>query len=323
MSIAVQAAAPNLKLVDLREISGSSLVPLLEEEIDWWRRTLFWDMRSSAELVVKFVNLGSLQGGALLHQERVVGYTYYVLEGSKGLIGDVYMLREFRDIFWENRLIQHALDDLRAKHGIRRVESQLLLIEAPLAHVMPRAEHVRAYHRMFLMRSIKPLGLSPVEVGPSLLFEPWREECMDEAARLIAESYAGHVDSEINDQYQSPHGARKFLDTMIHYPGCGEFCQPASWVAFQKDTGLVCGLVLASVVAPGVGHITQVCVAKAWRGMAIGYELLRRAMASFDDLGCHRVGLTVTASNHEAVRLYQRMGFVNIRDFAAHVWTGL
>ena len=38
------------------------------------------------------------------------------------------------------------------------------------------------------------------------------------------------------------------------------------------------------------------------------------------DHGCRTVSLTVTTSNASAIQLYERMGFVNRRDFAAYVW---
>ncbi|MBL8230273.1 MAG: GNAT family N-acetyltransferase [Bryobacterales bacterium] len=322
MSMACPAPIPGLELVDLRQVTGSALIPLLDEQIAWWRRTLHWDFSASAELVVRFVNLQSLYGCALLSGSRVAGYAYYILEDHKGLIGDVYMLREFAAPRWENRLIECTLDTLLQAHRVRRVESQLLLIDAPVDHVMPYANHVRMFRRTFMMRGPAAAPLNGGRSEDAILFEPWRDERIDDAARLVAGSYQGHVDSDINDQYQSPFGARKFLANIIQYPGCGRFCQPASFVVFRKDTGIPCGLILASMVSPGVGHITQVCVDRNSRGRAIGYEMLRHSIAVLEELGCDRVGLTVTASNRDAVRLYEEMGFAAVSDFAAHVWTG-
>jgi ribosomal protein S18 acetylase RimI-like enzyme len=47
---------------------------------------------------------------------------------------------------------------------------------------------------------------------------------------------------------------------------------------------------------------------------------MRRSMAALSAHGCRSVSLTVTASNETAIRLYEQMGFVNRRDFAAYVW---
>jgi len=84
----------------------------------------------------------------------------------------------------------------------------------------------------------------------------------------------------------------------------------------------LCGLSLASLVAPKCGHITQICVAPAVRGTGMGHELLCRSLTTLRELGCHSASLTVTAANEDAVSLYLRMGFRTIRRFSAFVWEG-
>jgi ribosomal protein S18 acetylase RimI-like enzyme len=160
------------------------------------------------------------------------------------------------------------------------------------------------------------------ERHPSQLvwFDSWSERKQDEAATLIATSYQGHIDSEINDQYRSPAGARRFLMNIVQFPGCGSFFQPASFVAIEPGSGRLTGICLASLVQADVGHVTQVCVSKAARGTGAGYELIRRSLESLARHGCRKVTLTVTASNTEAIALYERMGFRKTRNFAAYVW---
>jgi ribosomal protein S18 acetylase RimI-like enzyme len=128
------------------------------------------------------------------------------------------------------------------------------------------------------------------------------------------------VDSNINDQYRSTGGARRFLTNIVQYPGCGTFFSPAACVAIPATGRGLYGICLTSLVAHDVGHITQVCVAPAFRGTGLGYELLRRSLVALADHGCRTVSLTVTTSNASAIQLYERMGFVNRRDFAAYVW---
>jgi ribosomal protein S18 acetylase RimI-like enzyme len=81
-------------------------------------------------------------------------------------------------------------------------------------------------------------------------------------------------------------------------------------------------LSLASVVGRDAGHITQICVSPEVRGTGVGYDLLRRSMMTLREHGCRKVSLTVTASNRDAVDLYERMGFRTIRKFSAYVWEG-
>jgi len=136
----------------------------------------------------------------------------------------------------------------------------------------------------------------------------------------MANSYRGHIDSQINDQYRSPAGARRFLANIIQYPGCGAFFAPGSFAAVDRSDGSLCGVSLASLVAHDVGHITQVCVEPSHRGTGLGYELVRRSLEALGARGCRSTSLTVTYSNETAIQLYKRMGFTTRRQFAAYVW---
>ena len=160
------------------------------------------------------------------------------------------------------------------------------------------------------------------KIASPILIDRWTERRQDDAAALIASSYQGHIDSQINDQYRSPAGARRFLQNIIQYPGCGSFFQPASYVAVDTSSGKLCGMCLSSLVQSDVGHITQVCVTHAVRGTGVGYALVRSALESLAIHGCRKASLTVTAANTEAIGLYDRMSFRKTRDFSAYVWEG-
>lgn len=93
-------------------------------------------------------------------------------------------------------------------------------------------------------------------------------------------------------------------------------------VALDEHTGRICGACLASLVSATSGHVTQLCVLPAVRKARLGYELLRRSLCQLSDAGCQSMSLTVTASNIEAIRLYEAAGFRTIAMFPALVWEG-
>jgi len=159
-------------------------------------------------------------------------------------------------------------------------------------------------------------------VRRGIFFESWEERFQEASAQLIAEAYKDHVDSQINDQYRSVSGARRFLYNIVQYPGCGAFFRPASWVAFDFHSEGACGLCMASLVAPEIGHVTQICVAPEAQGTGVGYELLTRCLRTMRQHGCRRASLTVTGSNSKALELYRRVGFQTVRQFSAYVWEG-
>ena len=315
---------PDTRLVDLRKISGTELSPALEDETAAWLGALDWDLRPATDLVRRFVDMQALNGFALLEGARPIGYSYYIRDSRKGLIGDLYVMAKDRTPEREHALMEATLEALWRTPGVHRVETQLLMFNSARhsrsnPRRMPFADRLQAYPRKFLeLPAARISPLEPREPG-GVFFAPWSETRQDESARLVAAAYRGHIDSDINDQYRSPGGARRFLNNIVQYPGCGTFFGPASYAA-SDPRGALCGISLTSLVASDTGHITQVCVAPSHRGTGVGYALLRRSLLALEAHGCRRVSLTVTAANSSAVHLYEQMGFTERREFAAFVW---
>jgi ribosomal protein S18 acetylase RimI-like enzyme len=309
-------------MVDLRRLSAREIEPLLAEEIQSWRRELDWDFDKSADLVRRFVDLRALSGYALVDGDAIAGYLYYVLEDGKGLIGDLYVRHAWRSPEAEDRLLEAALEAIIGNRSVRRIESQLMMLRQAEGRELPRADFLGAYERNFMRIDLTRAPLDQGRVRRAVYLERWSEHYQDAAAQLIATAYSGHVDSRINDQYRSASGARRFLYNIVQYPGCGVFYRPASYAAFDSPSGRLCGISLASLVAPECGHITQICVSPSVRGTGVGHALLRQSLTTLRDLGCRSASLTVTRSNEDAVALYERVGFRTTRRFSAYVWEG-
>ncbi len=308
-------------IVDLRELRAGDLESLLTEEIRTWDESLDWDFSKSADLVRRFVDLRALNGCALLRGREVIGYAYFVLEDHKGLIGDLYVRRHGRAPDAETGLLGAVLEDMMGTPHLARIESQLMMVENLPGRIMPGARFLNSYLRDFMVADLAQAVLPQGRVRYRVYIERWAEQFQEPAAQLIASAYLGHVDSHINDQYRSVAGARRFLFNIVQYPGCGTFFRAASFAAFDQE-GRLCGLCLTSMVAEGIGHVTQICVGNWVRGAGVGYELLRQSMAGLREAGCRRVSLTVTTSNRDAIRLYQHTGFETRRQFSAYVWDG-
>jgi ribosomal protein S18 acetylase RimI-like enzyme len=321
--MAARVEAPFPEIVELTSLTVAELGPLLEEEISEWRRYFAWDFRPSADLLRRFLNLRSLFGYALRVGRTVVGYSYHVCEGRKGLIGDFYLRRDYADPSNEMMLLGATVQGLMLVPGLQRIESQLLLLNAPPAQTMPFGRYLSRHERYFMEVSrAAVLAMRPRTPPGHLSLLPWSDGFREETAHLMANSYRGHVDSEINDQYRSIPGARHFLSNIIQFPGCGHFSTKASLVALDKTRGHVCGVSLASMVSETSGHVTQLCILPDTRGTGLGYELMRQSMVRLVDLGCESISLTVTAANTEALRLYESVGFSVTSLFPALVWEG-
>jgi len=310
------------EVVDLRRLTARDLEPLLAEETAAWRDSLEWDFEKSADLVRRFVDLRALNGCALIDGGEVTGYAYYVLEEGKGLLGDLYVENDWRTVERENLLMESAIQGMLASPPIRRIESQLLMLESVPGRIVPQPDFASTYERNFMRVDLRRPSLGEGRLRRPVYIEKWSDQYNDSAAHLIAVAYDGHVDSNINDQYRSVIGARRFVFNVVQFPGCGSFFRPASYAAFEPAHGRLIGISLASLVSPECGHITQICVSPAAKGMGIGHELLRQSLTTLRDVGCHAASLTVTAANAEAVTLYERVGFTTVRRFLAYVWEG-
>jgi ribosomal protein S18 acetylase RimI-like enzyme len=262
----------------------------------------------------------ALAGHALCWGEEVIGYAYHVSEDRKGLIGDLYVREPWRNPATVSQLLDATIGALSSNTGLKRIESQLMVLGPGDETRIPLPERARTHWRDFMTIGLDRVSdLAANRPGDRYRMEPWGEHWHEPSAQLIGRCYEGHVDSDINDQYRTPAGARRFLHNIVQYPGCGSFFSPASMVAVD-EADQVLGLCLSSLVAFDVGHVTQVCVAPEARGLGIGYELMRRSLATLASAGCRRASLTVTSSNDSAIALYRRMGFTTARQFRAIVW---
>jgi ribosomal protein S18 acetylase RimI-like enzyme len=312
-----------MEILDLRLLTPADLQPLLEEEKAVWHEQLRWDYSATAAMVLRFMEAHALSGYAVMEDGRAVGYSFYVLENYKGLIGDAFLRPAFRNGERELRLITHVLETLQATPAIRRIEAQLLNLDTATVRRQFLSHGFQAFDRQFLYLVIPGAELeSPAEEFPALI-EPWDTRCFQAASRLILEAYRGHVDSAISDQYQSQAGTTRFLENIIRYPGCGVFLPEASLLAFSGErspSGGLCGMVLTSVVSDRVAHITQLCVAPELHGRGLGRSLIRQALEILRGRGFQGATLTVTSTNTAAMHLYQRLGFSALSSFPAFAW---
>ena len=321
MSASPQVRSPDV--VELPTLTASDIDPLFQEEIELWESRFRWDFRPSAELLRRFVQLRSLYGYALVAGREVVGYAYHVCEGRKGLIGDFFIKERYASSANEMMLLGATVQGIMLISGIRRIESQLMLLHSPASQPLPFHKQLSRFERCF-MEIGRPAVLRLQSQSPEInvSFVPWSERLAEEVAHLVSASYRGHVDSEINDQYRTIPGARHFLMNIVKYPGCGTFSPECSTVAVDERSGRVCGVCLASMVSAQAGHITQLCTLPAVRNARLGYELLRQSLVRIVDSGRTSVSLTVTSSNISAIRLYESVGFRAQSSFPALVWEG-
>jgi ribosomal protein S18 acetylase RimI-like enzyme len=287
---------------------------------------LAWDYRSSSEMILRYVDARILPGYAAIERGSIVGYSFFVYEGSKGVIGDLFVSprrAEARAI--EVRLLEHVIETLQQSPGVHRVEAQLLAHNTGEVATPFVSNGFQRFRRLFLsldlaMREtatiVRPRPLEDIAI------RGWTEASYQPAAGIITAAYRAHIDSEINDQYRTSAGSLRFLNNIVRFPGCGVFDPEASFVAIHQPTDSLIGVILCSRVRDDVGHVTQVCLLPEHRGEGIGRLLMAATSAALRRRRFNLLTLTVTEANHRAVDLYRKMGFAEKRVFDAFVWEG-
>jgi ribosomal protein S18 acetylase RimI-like enzyme len=303
----------------LRQTTVRQLEPLLEEEARHWRDELHWDYRGALELIKRFMDAHALAGCVAFENGSAAGYSFYVLEEQKGLIGGLYVSAKFSQATIGQRLLDEMLFSMRAIPQLSRIEAQLMPfsgpVEAPLSE-----QGFRLYSRQFMLQDLQKLPEAKAGVSAGMRLDRWNDRYFEPCAKLIYLAYANHIDGEINDQYRSRSGALKFLKNIILLPGCGHFVASASFVLREPGSDELVAAVLTSEVSPGVGHTTQICVLPGYQGHGIGRMLMQTSAETLRSMKFKELTLTVTSENYGAVQLYEKLGFTTIRTFTAGVW---
>jgi len=292
-----------------------------------WGRELSWDYSTSAEMILRYMDAKILPGYAAIDRGSLFGYSFFVYEQSKGVIGDLFVRdsasdsargRDRHEV--EERLLTHVIETLQQSPGIHRVEAQLLAHHTgEVARPFLQTGFSR-HPRVFMNFEIAKYPQTAPPLPPQFEIRPWSDQEYQSAAALITAAYRGHVDSEINDQYRTLTGSLRFLNNIVRFPGCGTFDAQASFSVFQRRT--LVGLILCSLVRPDVGHITQVCVLPEHRSAGLGEAMLAASTRNLRGRGMRFISLTVTEANDRAIALYKRIGFESTRVFDAFVWEG-
>ena len=314
-----------MEILDLRHFSSVDLRPLLDDEARVWASLLSWDYHGSAEMILRYVDAKILPGYAAIDRGHIFGYSFFVYEGSKGVVGDLYVanggrVSNPREV--EVKLLTHVIETLQQSPGIHRVEAQLLAHEAGSVARPFLDQGFQRHPRLFMLLDLSRMVPQKSATHVDVEIRPWTEADYQPAAAVITAAYRGHVDAQINDQYHTLAGSLRFLNNIVRFPGCGVFDAESSYAAVDRKGKNLIGMILCSRVRADVGHVTQVCVLPEYRSRGIGESLLAETSTSLRKRGFSMLSLTVTEANAGAVALYRRLNFDSKRVFDAFVWEG-
>ena len=189
------ASGVSIEVLDLRHFAAPLLRPLLEAEGDLWRRRLHWDYRTSAKLLMQYLDSHMLPGYVAMEAGQVTGYAFCVYEESKAVIGDVFALsgrqvdpasgrsstdedslfepeaQPARDV--EEMLLRHLFETLQNSPQVDRIESQLLLHPSGSHDAGFRRAGFNVYRRLFMVQQLAGI-VEHAPAGPAARARPAR-----------------------------------------------------------------------------------------------------------------------------------------------------
>ncbi len=114
----------------------------------------------------------------------------------------------------------------------------------------------------------------------------------------------------------------------MNFPGCNfnsdlyrklllkSVSMSPDYVKVAEDNGNVIGYVWFRVIDSSVGmfgRFEHIFVDKSWRGKGVGRMLMESAEDFFRKSGIKTVKLTVTTTNEDAMKLYEKLGYMTKR----------
>ena len=321
---------PEISILPLPEADLVALETLFDEECAEWLDLLKWDYTGSSMLIRDVTRQRQLSGVVAMSGSATVGFAYYVLEGSRCSIGDIYVSSPWRGIGVDREMTVAIFDRLDGLSRLRRIESQCVGIGNDGADSLFESRGFERLERHYMLLELGSSVESGAAVESDAAVEKgaavdlndvsirrWQQNDARHATRVIHRSYRDTHDSRINSQYRTLQGCGELLAILTDHIWCGDFIPQASSVALSPR-GAMAGVLLASRVSRGVGHIGQISIHPANQNRGIGRRMIKVALMEFRRLGFEGVTLAVTGANTNAMHLYESCGFSTIHTFPVY-----
>lgn len=304
-----------IRILPISDADLGRLEILFEEECAEWLELLRWDYKGASMLIRDVARQRQLSGFVATSGNTVIGFAYYVIEGSRCSIGDIYVSKAWRGIGLDKELAAAVLDHLEGIRRIRRIESQYVGVENDAADVLFCERGFERLERSYMLTELagNP-SLDSSAPLKDISIRTWRDGDLEQAAKVIHRSYRGKHDSRINSQYKTVQGCAELVVILTEHFWCGDFLPDVSMVAV-RPSGAIAGVLISSRVASGVGHLGQISVHPAHQGRGIGRRLIENALSEFRCRAYKSVSLAVTTANADAFHLYESCGFRTVHTF--------
>lgn len=309
---------PGLRIIPITHLSFDLMSAIMSEEKESWMAELGWDYTAVSRILLSFIGNKFLPGYAATDGNRVLGYTYFLIHQTRGIIGTVYSSAKGCPQELAEELLSLTIDSLKDRADIDRIEAQIMPCGSGDLTAAFARHGFRCFPRYFLN-----LNLAAFVAGDQGLksgrIEHWDSNCPQTAAHLLLKSYENQIDALICEDYRTISGCEGYLRSLAENPGCGTLLPEASFIGLDSG-GQPRGIVVSSQISSFVAMIPQLAVHPSCQGQGLGRALLCEAVTKLKTFGCLKVTLTVSEGNRHAFEWYQRLGFEIHRRFCAYTW---
>jgi ribosomal protein S18 acetylase RimI-like enzyme len=308
---------PELKYLPISFLDQASFFSLMNEEEEEWLSDLGWDYSAIRQILVSFIRQRLLPGYAATNEKELLGYTYFLVNQTKGIIGAIFAakLSPVQEI--AENLLSLTISSLRDNLQIKRVEAQIIPFNGANLTAIFLRHGFHYYPRLYLDLSLS--SFRSAESNPGEKIVAWDSTHLRLAAEMTTISYTNQTDALICEDYRTVAGCESYLRSLVENPGCGIFMPEASFMCLDgRQTP--CGFIIGCRISKGVGMIPQIAVHPDYQGRGVGNALVQRSFEQYKALGFQTVSLTATQDNRRAFDWYQRLGFIIRKEFGAYVW---
>ncbi len=306
----------DVELMPLSRADLSLMVPLMNDEEQTWLRELDWDYAPVRRILFSFLEARILPGLVAIRNSQALGYTYFLISRSKGMVGTVFVSPP-EGQGTADLILSRAIENLKEVRTLQRIEAQIIPLRGlDLTGIFLRHGFQR-YQRHYLELRVIP-GTRP-EVDYAGAIVPWAARYLQPAAEVACRSYRGGIDALMCEDYRNEANCESYLRSLTENPGCGSFLPGSSFVGLDPH-GAPCGFIMTSRLSRHAAMIPQISIHPEYQGKGLGSALVQLALHRLASAGFRTVRLTVTQENRRAYEWYMRLGFKNRRNFDACVW---
>lgn len=310
---------PELKYIPISHLDPASLFPLMDEEEKVWLSDLGWDYAPIRQILATFVRQKLLPGYvAVMNDTEAMGYTYFLVNHAKGIIGALYVARMHSARAAVDELLSLTIACLKDSPNIKRIEAQIMPFNDQDLTPTFTQNGFRHYPRYYLDLDLESYDRSSADASSEMIF-PWDSTHLERAGEMTLQSYRDQTDAEICEDYRTQTGCEGYIRSLVENPGCGIFMPEASFMGLDAQ-GAPCGYVICCRISNGFAMIPQIAIHPAYQGRGLGNALMHSCVQQLRRMNFHSLSLTVTRKNQRAYDWYSRLGFKIRKEFGAYVW---